>query len=167
MLIFLEGVCVSNNDVLVFQKGVFDLNVKIIPVAIKYNKKFSEPYWNRRLHGFFTHFLYLLTRWKTVVDVYWMEGEMRNKKETSAEFSFRIKSLISKKVNINNSLWTGAFKNNSLLHQRELLRRCFIEKYLETILKPKNKDHKYLQNFNNKLKKIILYFLIDLHTHSL
>lgn len=48
ILMFPEGTCVNNEYCIQFKKGVFGLGVPILPVAIKYNKMFVDPFWNSR-----------------------------------------------------------------------------------------------------------------------
>jgi glycerol-3-phosphate O-acyltransferase 3/4 len=45
VLVFPEGTCVNNEYVLMFRKGVFELDLPVYPVAIKYNKYFAECFW--------------------------------------------------------------------------------------------------------------------------
>lgn len=129
MLIFPEGTCVNNRYVLLFQKGIFELDFLICPVAIKYSTKLLEPYWNRRLHGFSMHILYLLTRWRLDVDVHWMDPMKKEIGESSIDFSHKVKLAISKQANLKNSLWNGSFKSSPVLNDREILKSCFTTVY--------------------------------------
>ncbi|KAL6122792.1 agpat9 [Nucleospora cyclopteri] len=111
MLVFPEGTCVNNKYSVLFQKSSFEMNVKVVPVAIKYKKVLTNPYWNRRRKNFAYHLFYLLTRWRTDVEVFWMAPSKLLQGENPIGFSHRIKKLISEKANLINSPWNGYFKS--------------------------------------------------------
>lgn len=48
LLIFPEGTCVNNEYCVMFKRGAFDLDCKVCPIAIKYNKIFAETFWHSR-----------------------------------------------------------------------------------------------------------------------
>lgn len=77
MMVFPEGTCVNNKYTVLFQKGAFDLDCAVVPVAIKYRRNLMDPYWNRRKYGFTEQLFYLLTRWRLEADVWWMEERWR------------------------------------------------------------------------------------------
>lgn len=61
LLVFPEGTCVNNEYVVMFKRGAFELGTSIVPVAIKYNKVFVDPYWNSRASSFAGHLFRLMT----------------------------------------------------------------------------------------------------------
>jgi glycerol-3-phosphate O-acyltransferase 3/4 len=61
LLVFPEGTCVNNEYVVMFKRGAFELGKSIVPVAIKYNKVFVDPYWNSRETSFVGHLFRLMT----------------------------------------------------------------------------------------------------------
>lgn len=130
MLVFPEGTCVNNEYTVMFQKGVFELDIDVCPVAIKYKRRLLDPYWNRRAHGFTFHLFYLLTRWYIEADVYWMPPTKRQPDETPVEFANRAKLLISEKAGLRNSLWNGYLKSSPAIKDRDLLKVAFRMTYL-------------------------------------
>ena len=48
ILIFPEGTCINNTSVMQFKKGSFEVGGVIYPVAIKYDSKFGDAFWNRQ-----------------------------------------------------------------------------------------------------------------------
>merc|ERR1712156_877791 len=46
ILIFPEGTCINNTSVMQFKKGSFEVGGTIYPVAIKYDAKFGDAFWN-------------------------------------------------------------------------------------------------------------------------
>ena len=49
ILIFPEGTCINNTSVMQFKKGSFEVGGVIYPVAIKYDSKFGDAFWNRQV----------------------------------------------------------------------------------------------------------------------
>eukprot|EP01029_Cantina_marsupialis_P025179 TRINITY_DN6623_c0_g1_i1.p1 TRINITY_DN6623_c0_g1~~TRINITY_DN6623_c0_g1_i1.p1 ORF type:complete len:547 (-),score=164.37 TRINITY_DN6623_c0_g1_i1:173-1813(-) len=110
LLVFPEGTCVNNEYVVQFKKGVFDLDTVICPVAIKYNRIFSDCYWHSREQSFLEHLFHMMTSWAVVCDVWFLEPQVRHKDETSVEFADRVKEMIAKKANLKSVPWNGYLK---------------------------------------------------------
>lgn len=53
ILIFPEGTCINNTSVMQFKKGSFEVGGTIYPVAIKYDPKFGDAFWNSSKYGEF------------------------------------------------------------------------------------------------------------------
>ena len=51
ILIFPEGTCINNTSVMQFKKGSFEVGGTIYPVAIKYDPKFGDAFWNSSENG--------------------------------------------------------------------------------------------------------------------
>ncbi|KAI9137127.1 hypothetical protein BKA69DRAFT_1020261, partial [Paraphysoderma sedebokerense] len=121
LLIFPEGTCVNNEYTVLFQKGAFDLDCTICPVAIKYDKSKLDPYWNTRKQTFTKHFLYIMTRWSLEADVWYLPPMQKLPGETAIDFANRVKALISKTANLTNLSVDGYFKNViSITNEQEL-----------------------------------------------
>lgn len=69
LLVFPEGTCVNNENVVMFKRGAFELATSIVPVSIKYNKIFVDAYWNSKTTSFGGHLFRLMTSWAVVCDV--------------------------------------------------------------------------------------------------
>ncbi|PRP88757.1 malate dehydrogenase [Planoprotostelium fungivorum] len=111
LLLFPEGTCVNNEYCVMFKKGAFEIeNSSVWPVAIKYNKLFSDPFWNSREQSFPRHLFRLLTSWSVVCDVYYLDPQTIAPGETSSAFADRVKSLIAKKAGLINVPWDGYLK---------------------------------------------------------
>jgi len=91
------------------------------------------------------HILYLLTRWKVEVDVYWLPPVHKNSpRENPLEFSNRIKNIISKTVGLKNVQWNGYLKNASIAKDVIIMKESIRHTYKNTIdskkkLSPYNK----------------------------
>jgi glycerol-3-phosphate O-acyltransferase 3/4 len=96
LLIFPEGVCVNNEYCVMFKQGAFQLGAEVCPIAIRYNKMFSDPYWSSRDESFVTHVLRLMKSWCLVVDVWFLEPQLQASNESPIEFANRVKKMICK-----------------------------------------------------------------------
>jgi glycerol-3-phosphate O-acyltransferase 3/4 len=111
LLIFPEGTCVNNSSTVLFHKGAFELDCLVCPVAIKYDKTHGDPYFNTREQSFMQHLFYVMTRWRSCVNVFWIPPQRRNANESSVQFSDRVKALISDAAGLTNLSWDGYLKN--------------------------------------------------------
>lgn len=133
LIIFPEGTCVNNESTVLFHKGAFELDALICPVAIKYNKRLLDPYWNTREQTFTQHALYLMTRWMMIADVWWLPPQNRRKSESAIEFAMRVKALISETAGLRNLSWDGYMKNCMRSKDREKMRKSSQEKYVSSL----------------------------------
>jgi glycerol-3-phosphate O-acyltransferase 3/4 len=97
ILIFPEGTCINNTGVFMFKKGCFELGATIYPAAMKYNRMFSDPYWNSAEQNLLTYIIMLMTSWAVVCDIYYLEPTEIRENETSIEFASRVKADICRK----------------------------------------------------------------------
>ena len=86
LLIFPEGTCINNTSVMMFKKGCFEIDAPIYPVAIKYDQRFGDAFWNSNKHTMLQYLLLMMTSWAIVVDVYYLPPM-----EKKVFFLFKIK----------------------------------------------------------------------------
>jgi len=110
LLLFPEGTCVNNDYCVMFKKGAFDIGATVYPIAIKYNKLFSDPFWNSRQQSFLRHLFNLLTGWAVVADIWYLEPQTLQSGETSEEFATRVKRMIANKAGLIDVPWDGYLK---------------------------------------------------------
>jgi glycerol-3-phosphate O-acyltransferase 3/4 len=110
LLVFPEGTCVNNEYVVQFKKFVFELDVPINPIAIKYQKIFVDGYWNSREQSFLQHLIRLMTSWAVVVDVWFMDQQTRRPGEKPEEFASRVQKMIAARAGIKAVDWDGYLK---------------------------------------------------------
>ncbi|KAG1579450.1 hypothetical protein G6F48_011150 [Rhizopus delemar] len=113
MIIFPEGTCVNNRYVIRFQKGAFELGVKVCPVGIKYYNTFGDPYWDTR-KGFMHYAYYRMTRWITPVDVIYCEPQSPKEDEDAVEYSDRVKEIIASSAELEQVDFNGMAKRELL-----------------------------------------------------
>jgi len=111
ILIFPEGTCISNEAVLLFNKGTFEVPGAIIyPVAIKYDSRFADPFWNSSIFSLIHFILRIATSWGLVCDIYYMPPQSKQDDETAIEFAKRVKKMITDKGNFLDLDWDGQLK---------------------------------------------------------
>lgn len=129
MLIFPEGTCVNNTCTVMFQKGVFEAGVSVIPVSIKYGEGNFDPYWNRREKSFLEVIWDYLTTVSFDVNVVYHEPIRKKKTETSSDFAMRCKKIISDSAELKNMKWDGYLKNFSTFKADHMLQQSFLYLY--------------------------------------
>lgn len=72
ILVFPEGTCINNSAVMMFKKGSFETDGIIYPVAIKYDGRFGDPFWNSNKYGYAKYLLMMMTSWAVVCDVWYL-----------------------------------------------------------------------------------------------
>lgn len=112
ILLFPEGVCVNNTSVLQFKKGVFEIATVVHPIAIRYDFRFSDPFWGNR--NVYLYCLKLLTSWCLVCDVRYLPPMTRLPEESAIEFANRVKAEIAKAGGMKDVPLDGYIKNNPI-----------------------------------------------------
>ena len=111
ILIFPEGTCINNTSVMMFKKGCFELTeAPIYPVAIKYDNRFGDAFWNSSKHELFQYLILMMTSWAIVVDVYYLPPMRIEPNESSIDFARRVKAAIAKQGGFVNLEWDGGLK---------------------------------------------------------
>ncbi|KAI4791851.1 hypothetical protein KUCAC02_033759 [Chaenocephalus aceratus] len=95
ILIFPEGTCVNNTSVMMFKKGSFEIGGTIYPVAIKYDARFGDAFWNSSKYNMVSYLLRIMTSWAIVVNVWYLPPMERQEEEDAAQFANRVKSAIA------------------------------------------------------------------------
>ncbi|WAR21326.1 GPAT4-like protein [Mya arenaria] len=79
ILIFPEGTCINNTSVMMFKKGGFEVTPIVYPVAIKYDSRFGDAFWNSSKESMVRHIYNIMTSWALVADVWYLPPMRRNK----------------------------------------------------------------------------------------
>ncbi|XP_030751571.1 glycerol-3-phosphate acyltransferase 3 isoform X2 [Sitophilus oryzae] len=110
ILIFPEGTCINNTSVMQFKKGSFEVGSVIYPVAIKYDARFGDAFWNSSKYSML-HYLYMMmTSWAIVCDVWYLPPMQKKEGESSIDFANRVKSAIAKQGGLVDLVWDGQLK---------------------------------------------------------
>lgn len=110
ILIFPEGTCINNTSIMMFKKGSFETDGTIYPVAIKYDARFADPFWNSSKSNLVHHLLLIMTSWSLVVDIWYLPPQKRKQYETAIDFADRVKSEIARQGGLVDMQWDGALK---------------------------------------------------------
>ena len=114
VLIFPEGTCINNSAVMMFRKGSFETTDRVCPVAIKYDARFGDPFWNSSRHSYLRYLLLIMSSWAIKCDVWYLAPMDRLPAESSAEFANRVKAQIAKQGGLVDLAWDGQLKRSSV-----------------------------------------------------
>ncbi|XP_017487846.1 PREDICTED: ATP-dependent RNA helicase DDX19A-like, partial [Rhagoletis zephyria] len=114
ILIFPEGTCINNSCVMMFKKGSFEVGATIYPVAIKYDSRFGDPFWNSAKYGYSKYLLMMMTSWAIVCDVWYLPPMTREEGESAIEFAARVKAEIATKGGLVELDWDGQLKRQKV-----------------------------------------------------
>jgi len=110
ILIFPEGTCINNSAVMQFKKGSFEVGGVIYPVAIKYDPRFGDPFWNSHDYSMLQYLYMMMTSWAIVCDVWYLPPMTRLPGESSVDFANRVKAEIARKGGLVDLDWDGQLK---------------------------------------------------------
>ncbi|XP_075989589.1 glycerol-3-phosphate acyltransferase 4 isoform X3 [Anticarsia gemmatalis] len=110
ILIFPEGTCINNTSVMQFKKGSFEVGGTIYPVAIKYDPRFGEAFWNSSRYGMLHYLLNMMTSWAIVCDVWYLPAMTRHHHESAPDFANRVKAVIARRGGLVDLQWDGQLK---------------------------------------------------------
>ncbi|XP_014241068.1 glycerol-3-phosphate acyltransferase 4 [Cimex lectularius] len=110
ILIFPEGTCINNTSVMQFKKGSFEVGCVIYPVAIKYDPKFGDAFWNSSRYSMLQYLYMMMTSWAIVCDVWYLPPMYQAPGESAIDFANRVKGVISKQGGLVDLMWDGQLK---------------------------------------------------------
>ncbi|KAM9841207.1 glycerol-3-phosphate acyltransferase 3 [Aulostomus maculatus] len=110
ILIFPEGTCINNTSVMMFKKGSFEIGGTIHPVAIKYDPRFGDAFWNSSKYNMVSYLLRMMTSWAIVVNVWYLPPMTIQDGEDAAQFANRVKSAIADQGGLLDLAWDGGLK---------------------------------------------------------
>ncbi|XP_041666091.1 glycerol-3-phosphate acyltransferase 3 [Cheilinus undulatus] len=114
ILIFPEGTCINNTSVMMFKKGSFEIGGTIYPVAIKYDPRFGDAFWNSGKFNMVSYLLRMMTSWAIVVNVWYLPPMTIQDGEDAAQFANRVKSAIADQGGLLDLAWDGGLKRGKV-----------------------------------------------------
>ncbi|MED6286954.1 Glycerol-3-phosphate acyltransferase 4 [Characodon lateralis] len=114
ILIFPEGTCINNTSVMMFKKGSFDIGATVYPVAIKYDPRFGDAFWNSSKFGMVNYLLRMMSSWAIVCSVWYLPPMSREDGEDAVQFANRVKAAIARKGGLVDLLWDGGLKREKV-----------------------------------------------------
>ncbi|KMQ98257.1 glycerol-3-phosphate acyltransferase 3-like isoform 3 protein [Lasius niger] len=110
ILIFPEGTCINNTSVMQFKKGSFEVDSIIYPVAIKYDPRFGDAFWNSSRYSMIQYLYMMMSSWAIVCDVWYLPPMYRKEGESAIDFANRVKSVIARQGGLVDLQWDGQLK---------------------------------------------------------
>lgn len=114
ILIFPEGTCINNTSIMQFKKGSFEVGGVIYPVAVKYDPKFGDAFWNSSKVSMIPYLLMMMTSWAIVCDVWYLPPMHKREDEDAIEFANRVKKEIALKGGLVDLVWDGNLKRQEV-----------------------------------------------------
>ncbi|KAG5319760.1 GPAT4 acyltransferase, partial [Pseudoatta argentina] len=110
ILIFPEGTCINNTSVMQFKKGSFEVDSIVYPVAIKYDPRFGDAFWNSNRYSMLQYLYMMMSSWAIVCDVWYLPPMHRKEGESAIDFANRVKSVIARQGGLVDLQWDGQLK---------------------------------------------------------
>ncbi|KAI5634119.1 acyltransferase domain-containing protein [Phthorimaea operculella] len=110
ILIFPEGTCINNTSVMQFKKGSFEVGGTIYPVAIKYDPRFGDAFWNSARYGMLHYLFNMMSSWAIVCSVWYLPAMRRESNESAVDFANRVKAAIARRGGLVDLMWDGQLK---------------------------------------------------------
>ncbi|KAM6120521.1 glycerol-3-phosphate acyltransferase 3-like [Pterocles gutturalis] len=114
LLIFPEGTCINNTSVMMFKKGSFEVGGTIYPVAIKYDPRFGDAFWNSTKHSIVTYAFNVMTSWAIVCNVWYLPPMVKEEEEDAVHFADRVKAVIAAQGGMSVLPWDGGLKRKNV-----------------------------------------------------
>ncbi|XP_065490061.1 glycerol-3-phosphate acyltransferase 3-like [Caloenas nicobarica] len=114
ILIFPEGTCINNTSVMMFKKGSFEVGGTIHPVAIKYDPRFGDAFWNSAKHSIMTFVFNVMTSWAIVCNVWYLPPMVKEEGEDAVHFANRVKAVIAARGGMSVLPWDGGLKRKKI-----------------------------------------------------
>ncbi|XP_051973490.1 glycerol-3-phosphate acyltransferase 4-like [Xyrauchen texanus] len=114
ILIFPEGTCINNTSVMMFKKGSFEIGCTVYPVAIKYDPRFGDAFWNSSKFGMVSYLLHMMSSWAIVCSVWYLPPMSKLESEDAVQFANRVKAAIARKGGLADLLWDGGLKRGKV-----------------------------------------------------
>ncbi|KAJ8970806.1 hypothetical protein NQ314_001019 [Rhamnusium bicolor] len=88
----------------------FEVGSIIYPVAIKYDPRFGDAFWNSNRYSMLQYLYMMMTSWAIVCDVWYLPPMHQNEGETAIDFANRVKSVVAKQGGLVDLVWDGQLK---------------------------------------------------------
>ncbi|XP_064556012.1 glycerol-3-phosphate acyltransferase 3 [Drosophila montana] len=110
ILLFPEGTCINNTAVMQFKKGSFAICNVVYPVAVRYDRRYGDAFWDSTRCSMLRYILMVISSWSIICDVWYMPALKRRSTETAIEFSNRVKAAIAAQAGLEDLPWDGNLK---------------------------------------------------------
>jgi glycerol-3-phosphate O-acyltransferase 3/4 len=115
-----------------FKKGSFEVADVIYPVAIKYDARFGDAFWNSSRYSMLHYIYNMMTSWAIVADVWYLPPMYRESDESAIDYANRVKSVIARQGGLVDLAWDGQLKRMRAKKEwKELQQEKFAESLKE------------------------------------
>lgn len=115
---------------MMFKKGSFEVGKVIYPVAVKYDSRFGDAFWNSSKKNLVLHLSDIMSSWALVCDVWYLPPMTKMDGEDAVSFANRVKAEIARKGGLVDLEWDGQLKR---MQAKESWRKKPQEQYSKTI----------------------------------
>uniref|UniRef100_A0A672P5K0 Glycerol-3-phosphate acyltransferase 4-like n=2 Tax=Sinocyclocheilus grahami TaxID=75366 RepID=A0A672P5K0_SINGR len=92
----------------------FEIGSTVYPVAIKYDPRFGDAFWNSSKFGMVNYLLHMMSSWAIVCSVWYLPPMNRMEGEDAVQFANRVKAAIARKGGLADLLWDGGLKRGKV-----------------------------------------------------
>lgn len=110
ILIFPEGTCINNTSVMQFKKGTFEVGCVVHPIAIKYDRRFTDAFWDSSRYPMIQYIYMMMSSWGLVCDIWYLPPMRLEPGESAIEFADRVKNAIAEQAGLVVLDWDGGLK---------------------------------------------------------
>ncbi|KAI1725728.1 acyltransferase domain-containing protein [Ditylenchus destructor] len=114
VLIFPEGTCINNTSVMMFKKGSFEVGAKIYPIAMKYDSRFGDAFWNSSEQSWVGYMMQMITSWAIICHVWYLPPMEKMENEDAIDFASRVKKAIARRAGLLDLEWDGQLKRSKI-----------------------------------------------------
>lgn len=88
-----------------FKKGSFEVGSVIYPVAIKYDPRFGDAFWNSSRFSMLQYLYMMMTSWAIVCEVWYLPAMYQRQDENAIDFANRVKGVIANQGGLVDLVW--------------------------------------------------------------
>ncbi|KAI6203959.1 Phospholipid/glycerol acyltransferase domain-containing protein [Aphelenchoides besseyi] len=137
ILIFPEGTCINNTS------GSFEVSETVHPIALKYDNRLGDAFWNSSQQGYFMYLVSMMTSWALMCEVYYLPPMTREEGEDPIDFARRVKRLIAQRGGLVDLEWDGNLKRTMVPDKLKIKQKDQFYDYLSRTLPINLSDQTY------------------------
>ncbi|KAI6174916.1 Phospholipid glycerol acyltransferase domain containing protein [Aphelenchoides bicaudatus] len=130
ILIFPEGTCINNTSVMLFKKGSFEVSDVVHPIAMRYDNRLGDAFWNSSKQGYFAYLVGMMTSWALMCDVWYLPPVHREPDEDPIDFARRVKRMIAQQGGLVDLEWDGNLKRSLVPEKLKVAQKDLFFEYL-------------------------------------
>uniref|UniRef100_A0A915LL73 Uncharacterized protein n=1 Tax=Meloidogyne javanica TaxID=6303 RepID=A0A915LL73_MELJA len=86
------------------------VDTNIYPIAMKYDSRFGDAFWNSSEQSYFEYLMQMMSSWALICNVWYLPAMHRNLDESAIEFANRVKKAIAVRGGLVDLEWDGQLK---------------------------------------------------------